>query len=416
MTDAVSAAETGGAANGVGAMSFARGSNNSGVRLYNERLVLSLIRRSTGLAKAEIARRTGLTAPAVMKIIRQLEADGLVRREAPRRGRVGQPSVPFTLNPDGAFSLGLKIGRRSAELVLLDLAGNARTVIERTYAYPEVEAVGRFVRYGIDEVTRGLDAGQRARICGLGVGMPFELWNWRDEIAAPDGVLEAWRDVDVAAEIGAHFDGPVHVSNDATAACAAELAFGANRDYLDYFYLFIAWFAGGGVVLNGALFPGRTGNAGAAGSMPVAGGRGRPQQLIRAASLYPLERRFVEAGRDPTAFWDDGHDWRTLGPQLDGWLATAAAALAQAAAAAAAVIDFQAVIIDGAMPPDIRARLVAETSAAYADLDRQGLSPLEIAEGSIGRRARAIGAASLPLIANFELDQNLLFKHQPANA
>ena len=172
MSDTVRTAEKG-AANGVGTMSFARGSNNSGVRLY-ERLVLSLIRRSSGLAKAEIARRTGLTAPAVMKIIRQLEADGLVRREAPQRGRVGQPSVPFTLNPDGAFSLGLKIGRRSAELVLLDLAGNTRTVIERTYAYPEVAAVGRFVRYGIDEVTRGLDAGQRARICGLGVGMPFE--------------------------------------------------------------------------------------------------------------------------------------------------------------------------------------------------------------------------------------------------
>ena len=44
----------------------------------------------------------------------RLQADGLLRREAPLRGRVGQPTVPVSLDPEGAYSLGLKIGRRSA--------------------------------------------------------------------------------------------------------------------------------------------------------------------------------------------------------------------------------------------------------------------------------------------------------------
>src|SRR5215831_15116642 len=81
---------------------LARGTNQTGVRLYNERLALSLIRRHGSLPKAEIARLTGLSAQTVSTIIKQLEADGLVLREKPKRGRIGQPPVPISLDPDGA--------------------------------------------------------------------------------------------------------------------------------------------------------------------------------------------------------------------------------------------------------------------------------------------------------------------------
>src|SRR5882724_8186139 len=86
---------------------FARGTNQSGVRLYNERLVLSLIRRHGSLPKAEIARLTGLSAQTITVIMRVLETDHLVVKQARQRGKIGQPSVPFALDPDGAFSVGL---------------------------------------------------------------------------------------------------------------------------------------------------------------------------------------------------------------------------------------------------------------------------------------------------------------------
>ena len=99
---------------------LSRGTNQSGVRLYNERLVLSLVRRHGSLPKADIARMTGLSPQTISIIANQLEADGLLRREAVVRGRVGQPSVPYSLNPEGAYSIGLKIGRRSVDLSLID--------------------------------------------------------------------------------------------------------------------------------------------------------------------------------------------------------------------------------------------------------------------------------------------------------
>ena len=60
-----------------------RGSNQSGMRAHNERLVLSLVRTHGALAKSDIARMTGLSAQTVSVIMRALEQDGLLIK---RRG------------------------------------------------------------------------------------------------------------------------------------------------------------------------------------------------------------------------------------------------------------------------------------------------------------------------------------------
>jgi len=103
-----------------------RGSNQIGMRQFNERVVLQAIRMHGPLPKAHIARLTHLTAQTVQVIIARLEADDLVVRQAPVRGRIGQPSVPMALNPDGAFSIGIKIGRRSLDVLLLDFTAQVR--------------------------------------------------------------------------------------------------------------------------------------------------------------------------------------------------------------------------------------------------------------------------------------------------
>src|SRR5580700_382338 len=132
-----------------------RGTNQSGVKLYNERLVLSLIRSNGSLSKTEIARRTGLSNQTSSVIMKQLESEGLLIKGTPIRGKVGQPSVPMFLNPEGAFSIGFKFGRRSADLVLMDFVGRVRQVLRETYAYPTPNELERFVRSGVAELTQG---------------------------------------------------------------------------------------------------------------------------------------------------------------------------------------------------------------------------------------------------------------------
>lgn len=389
---------------------LARGTTQNGVRLYNERLALSLIRKHGSLPKAEIARLTGLSAQTVSVIVRQLETDQLLVKETPQRGKVGQPLVPFSLNPDGAFSIGLKVGRRSGDLMLLDLTGKVRRKVHRPYLFPTPQRLMDFVEVGLQELLSDLTPTQRERICGLGIAAPFELWNWEEAVGAAHEVLEAWRDFDLVGEIAKLGDWPVHFSNDATAACAAELLFGKGNLFHTYAYFFMGYFIGGGIVINGHIFPGRTGYAGAIGPLPLSTADGKPQQLLHNASLFVLENQLQAAGLDPMLLARSPEDWGDIGPELDIWLERTAKYLAHAAVATMSVVDFEAIIIDGAMPADVRADLVKRTRAELAHHDLRGLPAFSIEEGGIGSDARAIGAASLSLFANYIIDRDVLFK------
>lgn len=388
-----------------------RGTNQIGVRLYNERLVLSLMREHGGLPKADVARLTGLSPQTISGIVNQLTRDGLLLRGKPQRGRVGQPSVPYSLNPEGAYFVGMKIGRRSSDVVLLDFLGRVLRKFHEPHPYSSPESTLALIRRGTSELVDGLTAAQRDRIAGFGIASPFELWNWEPQFGAPASVLDAWRNIDILAEAKRLSPWPVYLHNDGTSACAAELVLGNATSSADFLYIFIGSFIGGGVVLNHHLYPGRSRYAGAIGPMPipVRGGTGH-QQLLRSASLYVLGERLAAAGGDPSVLTRDPDNWGDIGAPLDAWVAETAADLALTITAAVSIIDFEAVVIDGAFPVTLRRRLVEATRAALGGFDMQGVAPFSVVEGSIGSGAREIGGACLPLLANFTKDREVLFK------
>lgn len=379
----------------------AMGTNQSGMRAHNERLVLTLIRRHGALPKSDLARLTGLSAQTVSVIMRALEDERLILRGVPQRGRVGQPSVPMKLNPRGAFFHGLKIGRRSVEMVLTDFLGAILARRMSQHDYPDFEAVLAFVLETSRELAQTLTPPERDRIAGLGIAMPFELWGWAPVLGVAAEAMTPWRLRDIGQEVSARLPYPVFLQNDATAACSAELVFGQHEQPSDFLHFYIAFFIGGGVVLDGRLFQGPTGNAGAVGSMPVPDGTGRMRQLIDLASLVTLERRLQAEGIDAGALWTSSDRWDLPAPIVTAWLDEAARAIAHAIHAALAVLDVSAVKIDGWMPAEIRSALTRRVAECLARHDLTGLNMPDLQEGSMGPDARALGAASQPLLARF---------------
>ncbi len=387
------------------------------MRLYNERLVLSIIRRRGAIAKAEIARATGLSPQTISIITNQLTRDGLLVRGTPTRGQVGQPKVPYSLNPEGAYSFGLKIGRRSVELVLIDLVGTVRSRLHQPYDIAEPTFILDFLIKGIEALTAPLSSKERDRIVGVGIASPFEMWNWQEETGAPPQIVDSWRNTDIKAEAERLLPWPVYFYNDATSACAAELMLGNPRHYMDFLHIFIGTFIGGGVVLNGSLYPGRSGYAGALGPMPmpVINGDGKPhyQQMIRHVSILSLAEGISAAGSDPLVLWKNRDDWSGIGTPLENWITDIAAGLALTVVSATSVIDFEAIVIDGGFPSTVRDQIVSRTIGNLDRFDRQGLVPVEIVAGTIGPSAPAIGGACLPLLASFAQDREVLFKEAP---
>ncbi len=378
-----------------------RGTNSLGVRDHNERLVLTLVRRHGPLAKAQIARLSGLSAQTVSVIVRALEADGLLSRGDPIRGKVGQPSVPISLNPEGAYFFGLKIGRRSAELALVDFRGHVFSRCRLTYRYPAPLGILRFVEDGIRQLAGQLDPRQAGRIAGLGIAMPFRIWEWAPVIGLSENEMEAWRDTDIRAAVETVCPWPVYLQNDASSACGAELVFGTGHRPGDFLYAYVGYFVGGGVVLRNNLFTGQSGNAGALGSMPVPAPDGRVVQLIELASLSVLEAAMRARGQDSQSLWEAPGGWVVDDDLVEAWLETAAHGLAHAIGAAASVIDFGAALIDGWLPPAVRQRLVEKTAARMERINLAGIAAPDVQEGSVGPDARILGAASLPLAERF---------------
>ncbi|MCP4319063.1 MAG: ROK family transcriptional regulator [Hyphomicrobiales bacterium] len=386
------------------------GSNQTRVRAHNERLVMSLVRRHGSLPKADIARRTGLSAQTVSVIMRALEKDSLLIRGEPVRGRVGQPSIPMALNPDAVFSIGLKIGRRSADLVLMDFIGGVRRQLRQTYAYPLPDPIMAFVENGLQQLRAELSVEAQRRIAGIGIASPFELWNWLEQVGAPSDEMDAWRNFSFADAMKRITDLPVIVQNDATAACGAELVFGRGAEFTDFAYFFVGSFIGGGLVLNHALFPGSQGNAGAFGPIPVPGPNGEPQQLLNRASIFVLENRLRDAGIDPSPLWLSPNEWPDYGDYLTGWIDETGRNIAIAIVAIGGIIDVEAVLIDGGFPGSVRRQLVATVSKELEKLDLQGITEPRVIEAAVGSEARAIGGASLPIFDRFMIDQNVLVK------
>ncbi|MCW4115075.1 ROK family transcriptional regulator [Aurantimonas sp. MSK8Z-1] len=384
----------------------ATGINQARLRAYNERTVLSLIRRHGSMAKADIARRTGLSPQTASVIMRELESAELVVRDTPQRGRVGQPSVPMRLNPDGAFALGMKVGRRSSEVMLMDFVGAMRERRHLAHAYPDVDELEHFAATQVRMIVDGLDARLRPRIAGLGVAMPLRIWEWSAALDTPPRDLDEWRGVDFVQRLERRLGLSVYGANDAMAACAAEHVFGSSgSEHFVYFY--ISSVAGGSIVIDGDIVPGRIGRAGALGAMPVPMPDGGLAPLADIASIHVLEAMLADAGRDARPLCQPDTSWDGLGDPLDRWLAQSGRALAHAVAAALSVYDFDTAIIDGTFPAEIRAALIEATRSELRrlrlrlhDFDAAAVRP-----GSIGPQARQKGSASLPFFARLLLDR-----------
>lgn len=394
-----------------------RGSSQGGLRQYNERVVLQAIRLHGALPGAEIARLTHLTAQTVSMITKRLIDDGLLRKGAPQRGKVGQPSVPLGLNPDGAFAIGVKVGRRSLDVLLVDFAGQVRQRSSCTYDFPEPERVLGEIELRVQALRRELGAAGWARVQGLGLAVPLSMGGWQSLLHFPPELAECWEQFDLRAEVERVTGLPAEQLKDTAAACVAELVAGRGRSLKSFLYVFVDTFIGGGLVIDSHLRAGLNGNAGAIGSLPLglapaagADAGAAPPQLLAVASLMNLEARYAAHGLDPAAALDERALAEPWAVHTHAWLAEAAAAIALAVNSAACLLDLDGVILDGSFARPTLAALHQALDLALARYSWEGVVRPPILPGVIGSDARAIGGALLPLHANFSPDQSLFLK------
>ena len=315
--------------------------------------------------------------------------------------------MPLALNPDGAFSVGIKIGRRSTDWLLVDFTGQVRQRLSVNYAFPEADTLLPMIGERLAALHDGLGV-LAPRLVGIGVAAPLQFGGWHRMLGLSVAQSEAWNRLNLRAEVQAMTDLPVSFAKDTSAACVAELVAGRGRDMKSFFYLFIDTFVGGGLVIDSRPHAGVHSNAGAVASLPlgVAQGDGQiPAQLVSQASLWELEQAFKARGLDAAAAYDERAMTPPFAEATEAWVAHAAVALAHSVVSATAMLDVDAVVMDGSFCRPLLQRLITRTTDALRHYNHEGLWPVKIIAGSIGSDARALGGAMLPLHASFAPDR-----------
>lgn len=343
------------------------GSNHVGLRAANERLVLSLIRAHGQLSKAQIAELSGLTAQTASVISRSLVDAGLLLAGAPVRGRVGQPYVPLSLNPDGAMFLGVHVDRTETRMALVNFTGSVIAEKTAAIAEPNLERIVRAVREAINRMRLLDDPESRARFQGIGLSIASGSLE-RDRARTPWGDIESG-----LSRLGQSLDVATYVSSDALAACSAELIYGLGSGVSDFLYVFIDESISGGLVQGGRIRFSRDDAGANLGKVLVPNGKG---------DMVPL-RGLSRKGAS--------------GKSVD----LLARGIAQAVVAAASVVPCATVIVDGSESTDTLQQITVKLRAALAELGGSETAELSVREGSQHRKNVALGAACLPLVDRF---------------
>jgi glucokinase len=243
--------------------------------------------------------------------------------------------------------------------------------------------------------------------CGCGCGGPMQ---WPSGIVSPLNI-PAWREFPLRSRLSERLPGiPVRVHNDAICLVAGEHWRGAGRGRNNVLGMVVSTGVGGGLVLDGRLIEGASGNAGHIGHVVVdpdtgpvcaCGGRGCLEAIARGPALvaWAQTEGWRPDQKDATAkeLADDGALGHPVGVAA---MRRAGRALGIAIASAAALCDLEVVSVGGGLSQagPLLFDPLEEALRAHARLGfaRQ----VSVVPALLGQSAGLVGAAALIFAAD----------------
>lgn len=348
--------------------------------------MLHELRLRGSLSRAELARATGLTPPAIASIIQDLLDAGLVREAGRRKSARGQPPIEIEIAREGGYAVGLRVETRGYDFVVSDLGGEVVASGQGEIPGEKPEELLEFLAVLYEGLAEKYGAG---RSLGLGLVTPGPFDAIWPGIPTP-GAIAALQTRSLVERLTARIGVDVFLENDATAAALGERLAGVAREVSHFFYVFVGEGVGGGIVIKGESYRGESGNAGEFGHLIVdpAGPRcycGNSGCLGQYLSLSSL-RQFKATHPDGTAEAAE-----------EEWLAGAARALSLALVTIENLLDPEMIVLGGAAPGQLLAKLFDRIGEMLPSVRLGRQRRLLLSD--LGERSASYGASTLPIIA-----------------
>jgi predicted NBD/HSP70 family sugar kinase len=228
--------------------------------------LIRLLKSETGLSRADLAKRSGLTKSTISLLVQELIDEGWLREaDITSSGLLGRRPTPLQLDPTRLALLGAEIGVDYLNVVACNLQGQLIASRMQHFEHRQRDATLAALAAMIAELHQGLQREGR-RPLGIGIGIPGTIDVDGQRICALPNL--AWDDLDLRKPLLAALERhavralPLVILNEANAAALSEYVFGASQHTDPLVYLSIGIGLGGGIVLDDRLYAGHDGAAG----------------------------------------------------------------------------------------------------------------------------------------------------------
>jgi N-acetylglucosamine repressor len=233
--------------------------NRDLMRALNRSTILTMIKTYGPIARAEIARRSGLSPATVTAITADLIDENLVFEKAAGDSSGGRPPILLALNPKGGYVIGIKLTETSATAALTDLEAMVVTKHTQELSGHSPDLVVKELSLLVNTLLKDSSL-DRQQLLGVGIGMAGIVDSGQGVLR--ESPILGWQDVHLADMLEALVEVPVYLENDVNTLTITEKWFGAGQGVDNFLTVSIGRGVGMGIVINGQFYRGARGGAG----------------------------------------------------------------------------------------------------------------------------------------------------------
>jgi len=226
----------------------------------NKVKVTNLIRDSDGISRAALAKKNGISAPTVSRIVETLIREGLVTETGMGVSNGGRRPTLLKFSGVDNFIIGIDLGTTDIFGVLTDL--NAKVIAEVKRPTRVEEGFSRIMERTsdlIDELRNHLGE-KKGKVRGIGMAIAGLINRERDIVEFSPNFK--WHSVDVRAALPQASEIPVVFDNVTRVMALGEMWYGAGRNYRNFIMVNVGFGIGAGIIVQGSPLYGLKGLAG----------------------------------------------------------------------------------------------------------------------------------------------------------
>jgi len=232
------------------------------LRHANALNVLKLLREAKSCSRADLVRASGLSAPTITNVVKDLLAANLIEPLGEGESSGGRPPDMIRFKAERGCVLAVEITANQISFLLADLNGVSLKTHEVSLADKKTtpEQICDYISREARQLLRQQKK-TREQLLAVVVGVPA-ITNVEQGVVLSVSTLENWRSVPLRAMLSKFFDCLVIVENDTNLAAQGERYRGAAQAQDDFILISISSNIGAGIVLNGKIHHGSQWSAG----------------------------------------------------------------------------------------------------------------------------------------------------------